>query len=313
MGGSNLTPQVLNYDLSTVSGYATSAAGCYAEVLQHAGAGPRPMIIFRHGGAGTVLHRRDIWTASGGFNSFATYMNGSSLSGWDICSLGTPQFVESSSGGPAHLSGTPMVHCPDGVTYETSPKNIDYYAAAVRATIDISNPSAVVLAGGSWGNILGLPEMMRAAMPVEVVGYIGFQPIPDLRAVDWERRSQFLSWKAHQGTFGTTTAAAYDAISYANREALSFNWYLEQANVANYRPCFFLWERVGNHIMPYGDNVRPGSSPHDSHQYISMLAMMRALGLTFQHHVFSRAGEWDDNAVGIPVSQAIETFIEGLL
>lgn len=309
MGGSDLTPQIRNLDLSTVSGFATSAAGCYAEVLTHSGGGPRLLWITRHGGAGTTGNRRNIFQTGGSLNLLATRLNASSMATIDVASIGTPQFIETGSGGPAHLTFDPMTHCPDGVKYSSSPRNIDFYAAAVRALIQNRAPDAVVIGGQSWGNILGLPEMMRAAMPASVVGYLGYQPIPDLRTIPWEPRSEKLSWKVHQGTYGATTADLAAAVSAADRQALSFNWYLEQGNVANYRECFFVFSRVGNHIMPYGDTAHPGSDPHDSHQFLPLITAMKAAGLPFEQYVYNLPSQPENSVDGLAAATAIETWM----
>lgn len=303
----NLTPQIRDFDLSTVSGFSSSAAGCYAEVLEHAGSGPRLLYITRHGGAGTLLNRRNIYETGGSLNLLATKLNSSVLATIDVCSIGTPQFINSTDPGPAHLQFDPMaIPSPNGTVY---PDNIDFYDAAVRAIIQHRAPDAVIIGGQSWGNIMGLPAMMRSAMPAEVVGYLGYHPIPDLRAVPWEPRADFLSWKVHTGTFGADTLAEWRAVPYADREALSFNWYLEQQDVANYRECFFVMDRCGDHIMPYGDTIRPNSNPHDSNQYIRTISMLQAANLPFQYHVFNLPNQFEDSVYGTAVATSIETWM----
>lgn len=301
----NLTPQ--NIDIALTG----AATGSYADRLQHSGGGNKPMLIFRHGGAGTVGNRRELWTDGSPANNLAGFLNASATTNYDVVSLGTPQFLFGAGDGPPHLSGNTMEVPDDDVVY---PECLDELRAAIEAVIALWTPTKVVLAGQSYGAIIMQALVMEGSLPTEVKGYFGYNPIPNLRKVPAPSGSpvqDVLSWKVIQGLYGATTKALWDAVPTADKEACSLSYGLE--NTLFNLPSFFAWARTGNHIKPYGDPVHPGASAHDSCQFPPMISAAIAAGLSHETLIMSYPVQWElDVAFAATANAAFEAWLQTL-
>lgn len=292
----NLFPQTLDLSLGE---------GCYVDVLQHPNhvTGQTPAMVFLHGGGGVVGDRRAIWPDEGSMNRFATHLFGSTQSAFDVISLGLPQFANQGHSPAGHLN--PIVPTPTGTTY---PQSFDLLSYSLGRILELFTPSQIVLAGASYGALQSGVQMLRAPLPI--VGLIGYYLIPDVRAVGGV---DTIHWSTLPGLFGTTTQAAWNPVPVTSKRQASFLWYLERGATANAKPVYAVFERVGDHIKPYGDPARPGSAAHDGAQLGTLVQALTATNLPHESDLLPFRGAWETAQFGDPLSVRVETWMSDLL
>lgn len=292
----NLFPQILDFALGE---------GCYVDVLQHPEhvTGQTPAKVFLHGGGGIGGDRRAIWPDGGSMNRFATHLFQSEESAFDVISLGLPQETNQAPTNAPHLS--PIVRTPVGVHFPESFARLNY---ALQRIQEEFQPSGIILAGCSYGAIISGVQMMRSSLPIQ--GLIGYYLIPDVRASGGVDSVHF---SMVQGLFGTTTQSAWNAIPVAAKREASFLWYLERGLIANAKPIYLVFDRVGDHIKPYGDPARPGSAPHDASQFATVRDALVAAGLPHQAELLPGRGAWEKPEFGDPLSQRVESWMIDLV
>lgn len=292
----DLFPQTLDFDLGE---------GCFADILQHPEhvTGKTPAMVFLHGGGGIVGDRRAIWPDGGSMNRFATHLFGSQQSAFDVISLGLPQFANQGHSQSGHLQ--PIVPTPTGAVY---PESFDLLGYSLDRIGQLFEPSGIVLAGASYGAIQAGVQMLRAPLPI--AGVIGYYLVPDVRA---QGGVDSMHWSALKGLFGTTTLAQWNAVPVTKKREASFRWYLERGATANYRPVYGIFERIGDHIKPYGDPARPGSAIHDGAQLGTLVQALTAAGLPHESDLLPVQGAWETAQFGDPLSQRVEKWMLGLL
>jgi pimeloyl-ACP methyl ester carboxylesterase len=292
----DLFPQTLDLDLGE---------GCFVDVLQHPEhvTGTTPAMVFLHGGGGIVGDRRAIWPDGGSMNRFATHLFGSSESSFDVISLGLPQFANQGHSQSGHL--TPIVATPTGVTY---PESFDKLSYSLDRIIELLQPGPIVLAGASYGAIQCGVQMLKVPLPI--VGLIGYYLIPDVRSTGGV---DAMHWSALPGLFGTTTQAAWNAVPVTKKREASFRWYIDRGQIANARPIYAIFERIGDHIKPYGDPARPGSRIHDGAQLGTLVQSLAAAGLPHESELLPSQGAWETPEFGDPLSARVESWMISLL
>lgn len=288
----NLFPQTLDIDLGE---------GCFVDILQHPAhvTGETPAMVFLHGGGGIVGDRRAIWPDGGSMNRFATHLFNSQQSAFDVISLGLPQFANQGHSNAGHL--TPIVPTPTGVTYPTS---FDLLSYSLGRIVELFTPSSIVLAGASYGAIQSGVQMLRTPLPI--VGLIGYYLIPDVRA---QAGVDAVHWSAVPGLFGTTSLAAWNAVPVTLKREASFRWYLERGAIANAKPIYAIFERIGDHIKPYGDPARPASAIHDGAQLGTLVQALEAAGLPHESDLLPVQGAWETAQFGDPLSLRVESWM----
>jgi len=304
-----ITPDVVNFDLSTVSGFSSSAAGCVADAFHHPNhvAGVTPWLTIRHGGALAAGDHYAPWVLGGTMNLFIEFLMASATTAFSVCSLGTPQFTNAGpTTGVGHLPA--IVNSSTGATLLTTPSTISRYEAALAAAIDHFDMLKVIESGASAGmQLVGLAGM-NTARPSQVKGILGYYPIPEVRKV--LSGGDTLHWSVITGLYGTATQAAWDAISLANKRLGSINYFLEQSTIPTILPWYIVLDRVGNHIKPYGDPAKPNSAPHDIAQFEPLISLLRAHGISVTVSVFPIRFGWELLPLeSAAVSALVETWM----
>lgn len=301
-----LTPSVQNFDLGN---------GCVADVLYHPDyvAGVTPWMFFRHGGALAAGDHYAIWPNGGSLNAFATHLFNSSTTAFSICSLGTPQYTNAGATPNVGYLDT-IVNSATGVTFTTSPSCVDRFEDAVDAAIaEFTDGAPVILAATSAGCFLAQVAMCRGGLPATVKGYLGYYPIPDVRK--FASGGDKLHHSVITGLYGTSSQATWDAVSAGNKAAASFLALLESGPHDDILPCYFVMDRCGNHLAPYGDPSKPGSAPHDTAQFAPLLATMNALVSAgsvpaFQQSLFAGRNFWETQPLAAAsVHVAVESWM----
>lgn len=310
----NLTPDVLNFDLSTVSGFGTTAAGCYADVLHHPNhvAGVTPYLIWRHGGALAAGDRWACWVNTGTMNAFFSFLFASTNSAFSIISIGTPQYTNAAGTAGTGYLGT-ITNSTTGVTFLTSPSNVDKFEAALSAAITqfvTGGAQKCVISAASAGCFLAQLAICRTAMSAKVKGYIGYYPIPDVRKIPTPNGGDSLDFSVITGLYGTDTKTAWDAVSGANKNSASTSWQLSQRNKANTFPWFIVYDRTGCHVKPWGQANRPNTAAHDSDQFTGLIDLLGASNIDTTVAIFQGRNFWETQPTPAAVVNAqLETWM----
>lgn len=306
----NLTPDFLNVPLN---------GGCVGDRLVHAGAGPRPVFIWLHGGGGYTGDHYRLWVNGQPMNRFADYLNGSSLSNFDVVSLGVPQYTNDGPTSAGHLPT--MTDATLGVVWPTSAVNC---VAGINHVISLLNPSGVILGGFSYGGLMAGTAMLSGLL-TQCDGFVGYYIAPDARKAGHLPGGSYngdlhiscgthapdcVHWSQLKGIGGVESEAAWNAIPPQVRQAASIRWYIDNGHTAHYKP---MWlgnaDDLGDHRMPYGDPVRVGAQTHDSQQHVDLVAALTAHSLAFEEFTMVDNSGWESATEGDPMNAAAEAFM----
>jgi hypothetical protein len=261
-----------------------------------------PVLVIRHGGAGTTGNHLEMWDAAQPFNALFQYLiDPARAVHFDIISAETGQraIYDSAQGAPGIRRARKMFLLEGATDHQRMIASLKFWARRFNNSAgNVIDPRKFVSAGHSFGATQAAISMfsgplvmpftnrtgLRSAFETEsydssVLGLLFMAGQVDCRKING---TNYLNPTLLPGWTGTsnTDATEFDGVSDFQKEAMSVRAWAENGDRGGYAPMYINYETLGAHTYPLAD-------PHDSQQGIDLKASLDAAGLDSRLDIWS--------------------------